>query len=415
MLLGLYLERYYLVTVLSPFPHILEKYQITASQLEFIASVNSLAGVVLFIPILGGLMMTKHGMNKIGLIAIVTILLGCILLPIAFLKINGKENHFYTYWMILLCQFISGSGTVLGMGFVLRMILHWFRGEMYAKVMGIISAGLRAGVFVGLFFGPLINSAIGWPAPLIAPLILAILTFILFLYYRYKSDYIGKIHPQYHPKTAISGNSLFDLMVILKSVLRRPRFWLYSVIILSFYGTIYSFLIIAPTYIHQCYGVPIRMASSYSSIIPFMSIFITPIVGLFNGKMGYSLTVSCIGAIFLFCGFMLLLPQSGFFVPIILLGLGLSIGSLSLWLVIANDFHRNHYSVASGALFWFLNFSLWIVPIFVGLIVKGPLSNKYSIHEAVEFLVFFSFFPAVFQLLLFYINSKKKLGLNMKK
>ncbi|MFA8298855.1 MAG: nitrate/nitrite transporter [Hyphomicrobiales bacterium] len=409
----MYFERYYLLTLLSPFTSVLEQYHITLQKTELIASINSIAGVILFIPIIGGLLITKFGMNRVGLWSTIITMVGCLLIFISFLKPFGHVYPTFSYITLLVGQFIAGLGLAPIMVVVLRMQLHWFKGKEYDIAMGITSSALRVGAFLGLFLGPIFLNLLGWPFPMLVPLILILIVLVLYRVYLRKCKHVSKKKPELHPAKVISGQSLKDLKSIMKHVMKERKFWLLSIIIFTYYGSVFPFLVIAPSYFNIYYNLEMNTASFISSILPFISVILTPIIGLLVSKIGKPLNISIIGSFCIPIGFIALLLHLPLVIPIILLGLTLSLTSLTIWLVITRLFKKEHYAVASGLLLWWFNAALWIMPWATGIIIGLSSSDSHkSPIAAIPLLLIASIVLTICQLYLLYLNKRNKLNLN---
>jgi hypothetical protein len=183
----------------------------------------------------------------------------------------------------------------------------------------------------------------------------------------------------------------FELKDIL-FIIRNRGFWYIAILCVLFYSAVFPFLFYATDLMINKYHVNPNLAGSIPALLPFGTIFLTPLFGTVYDKKGKGATIMIIGSIILiFVHGMLTIPflNAWWFAAalVIILGIGFSLVPAAMWPSVPKIIPEKQLGTAYAVIFWIQNIGLWIIPLLLGIIlnVTNPdvTPNKVAVKDAV--------------------------------
>ena len=186
-----------------------------------------------------------------------------------------------------------------------------------------------------------------------------------------------------------------------------------------FYSGVFPFLKFATKLMVANYGVSERFAGILPGLIPFGTIFLTPLFGTIYDKVGKGATLIRIGSIILTVIHIIfalhILPYGWFAVIImIILGIAFSLVPSAMWPSVPKIIPMKLLGSAYAIIFFIQNIGLALVPVLIGKV------NDYDPSYTTSMSIFAGFGVAavIVATLLLIIDKKKNYGLqkaNIKK
>ncbi len=256
---------------------------------------------------------------------------------------------------------------------VSKSVAKWFKGKEMALAMGMQVAIARLGSFAPLFFGAYLAESVGVPRTILFAVLLLGIGFFGFIYYNISDK---KLDKQIKAEAAFNGEEedkfrLSDIKVIINN----RGFWLIAILCVIFYSAVFPFYKYGPDLMLNKYGVSDRWIGIIPSLVPFGTIFLTPLFGGIYDKRGKGATIMIIGALILVVVHVVYyLPgiTSVYvaFLNAILLGIGFSLVPSAMWPSVPKIIPEKQLGSAFAIIFWIQNFGLWGIPLLVGIVLK---------------------------------------------
>ena len=127
-------------------------------------------------------------------------------------------------------------------------------------------------------------------------------------------------------------------------------------------------------------------------MLPFGTIFLTPLFGTVYDKKGKGATIMIIGSfILIFVHSMLTIPIFNAWwlaaSVVIILGIGFSLVPAAMWPSVPKIIPEKQLGTAYAVIFWIQNIGLWIIPLLLGIVLNSTnphvTPNKIAVKEAV--------------------------------
>jgi len=159
-----------------------------------------------------------------------------------------------------------------------------------------------------------------------------------------------------------------------------------------FYSAVFPFLFYATDLMINKYHVNPNLAGSIPALLPFGTIFLTPLFGTIYDKKGKGATIMIIGSIILiFVHGMLTIPFLNAWwlaaAVVIILGIGFSLVPAAMWPSVPKIIPEKQLGTAYAVIFWIQNIGLWIIPLLLGIVLNSTnpdvTPNKIAVKEAV--------------------------------
>ncbi|MCD6205787.1 MAG: MFS transporter [Candidatus Marinimicrobia bacterium] len=381
---------YLFTEILSPLKPLLETtYGWSSSDFGTVVSAYGWFNVFFAMLIIVGILLDKMGLRFSTVTSSLMMVLGASLKYYAFAGHFGPDATIFGFKAQIF--FASFGYALFGVGVeyagitVSKSIVKWFKGKEMATAMGMQVAIARLGSFVPLAFGAWFAKTVSIPATVLMGLLFLIIGFLSFLVYNTMDR---KLDAQ-DKKLANLGDEdefrLKDLGVIVSN----RGFWYIALLCVLFYSAVFPFYKYGPDLMVNKFGVPEKWAGVIPSLVPFGTIFLTPLFGGIYDKKGKGASIMILGS------FMLILVHMIFYLPFItslwmavvnaiILGIAFSLVPSAMWPSVPKIIPEKQLGSAYALIFWIQNWGLMGIPFIIGLVLEktnptiSPLIAKYK-------------------------------------
>ncbi len=434
------LTGYYFADVMSPIKPMLQKLAPweNNSVFGFYFGAYGWFNVFFGMLIVGGIILDKMGVRFTGTTFIALMVVGAGLnyyaLTDTFLNGGPGYNFLNSFWkgydpsvkLAALGFAVFGVGVEVAGVTVSRIIVKWFMGKELALAMGLQVAIARLGTASALFFAPKIAGIDEVVTrPLAFGVVLLAVGLIAFLVYNVmdkKLDIQAQNQKLLEPQTADEEKFKFsDVWVIFTN---RPFIYIAMLCVL-FYSAVFPFLKYAGDFMVNKFGVDEAAAGEIPSLLPFGTMLLTPLFGLFLDKIGKGASIMILGSA------LLILVHLGFafgpsstwvaYALMLILGIAFSLVPASMWPAVPKIVNQRMLGTAYSVIFWIQNWGLMGVPMLIGYVLDktnplyDPTVPGATLDYTVPMLIFATtgLFGLLFAFLLKREDRVKKLGLEL--
>jgi predicted MFS family arabinose efflux permease len=385
---------YYFNYALSPVKPMLESVLgWNSSDFGIYTSSYTWFNVFLFMLIFSGIILDKMGVRFTGLAATLMMTIGTGLNYWALIHVFPDGAMIFgikTQVVISAIGFgIFGVGTEAGGITVSKAVVKWFKGKEMALAMGMQMSIARLGTAVALGIALPVAKAYSYSSPVLLAfvfMLIALTSFIIYTFMDKKLD--ASIAQSNTGKVAEDAFELKDILFII----RNRGFWYIAILCVLFYSAVFPFLFYATDLMINKYHVNPNLAGSIPALLPFGTIFLTPLFGTVYDKKGKGATIMIIGA------FILILVHGVLSIPflnawwlaagmVIILGIGFSLVPAAMWPSVPKIIPEKQLGTAYAVIFWIQNIGLWAIPLLLGVVLNGTnpevTPNKIVVKEAV--------------------------------
>lgn len=435
------LTAYYFADVMSPIKPMLQKLGAwdNNSAFGFYYGAYSWFNIFLFMLIIGGVILDKLGIRFTGVTFLILMIGGAYLNYYALTPtfLNGGPG--YAFFNSFLTSY-SASVKLASVGFAIfgvgieiigvtasRVIVKWFMGKELALAMGLQVAIARMGTAAALFFAPRIagiDEVVTRPVAFgVIIMVAGLLTFLVYVMMDVKLDKEDKA-----AASAGAEEEEFRISDIGK-LFKNKGFMYISTLCVLFYGAVFPFLKYAGDFMVNKFHVPVTTAGDIPSLLPFGTMILTPLFGLFLDKVGKGASIMIFGSI------LVILVHLGFafgpaeiwvaYVLIFILGISFSLVPASMWPAVPKIVEERYLGTAYSVVFYIQNIGLMLIPWLIGIVldktnpgVAAQIQNGVSgaeLNYTVPMLIFActGFLGLLFAFLLKAEDKKKGYGLEL--
>lgn len=276
-------------------------------------SVYSVAAVIVLIP--GGMFIDRYGTAR------ATILFGVMATMAA--ALNAVTSDFY---VMLVARVLLGLGSELLIVAVTCALAKWFRGKELGFAFGINLTIARLGS-VAADNSPTwaADAYATWQGPLVVAAFIGILCVACPIAYGLLEKYAAG-------KWDLGKASETDKFVLSDLFKFGWSFWLVVLLCVTFYSAIFPFRSFAIKFFIEAHGQSRETAGFINSILPFSTMFATPLFGMMVDRVGRRSLFMAIGA-FLLMPVYLIMAYKIFplGVPIAMMGVAFSLIPAIMW------------------------------------------------------------------------------------
>ncbi len=272
---------------------------------------------------------------------------------------------------------------------VSKAVVKWFKGKEMATAMGMQVAIARLGSFVPLAFGAWFAKKTNIPTTVLMGLLFLIIGFFTFLIYNVMDR---KLDTQEKALSDSFGEDKFKLKD-LGVIIGNRGFWYIAILCVLFYSAVFPFYKYGPDLMVNKFGVSDKWAGLIPSLVPFGTIFLTPLFGGIYDRKGKGASIMILGSL------MLIVVHIIFYLPFItsvwiavanaiLLGIAFSLVPSAMWPSVPKIIPEKQLGSAYAFIFWIQNWGLMGVPFILGLVLNktnpniSPLIADYKIKFA---------------------------------
>lgn len=315
---------------------------------------------------------------------------------------------------------IYGVGCEIAGITVSKVIVKWFTGHELALAMGVQVALARLGTAGALGFAlPFakwmggVSASVGLGAALLCA---GVIVFLVYCVMDKKED-ASAAAVQGEPE---EGFKFSDLKVLLTTT----GFWYVAVICLMFYAGVFPFLKFATKLMIFKYGVAEDVAGLIPAMLPFGTIFLTPLFGSIYDKYGKGATLMLIGSVLLTCVHIIFALPFGTWIlavaVMVVLGIAFGLVPSAMWPSVPKIIPMKLLGTAYALIFYIQNIGLALVPVWIGKVNQANTGAN-GVIDYTETMTIFALFGVVaiiISLLLMWEDKRKGYGLqqpNIKK
>ena len=315
---------------------------------------------------------------------------------------------------------IYGVGCEIAGITVSKVIVKWFTGHELALAMGVQVALARLGTAGALGFAlPFakwmggVSASVGLGAALLCA---GVIVFLVYCVMDKKED-ASAAAVQGEPE---EGFKFFDLKVLLTTT----GFWYVAVLCLMFYAGVFPFLKFATKLMIFKYGVAEDVAGLIPAMLPFGTIFLTPLFGSIYDKYGKGATLMLIGSVLLTCVHIIFALPFGTWIlavaVMVVLGIAFGLVPSAMWPSVPKIIPMKLLGTAYALIFYIQNIGLALVPVWIGKVNQANTGANGVIDytETMTIFALFGVVAIVISLLLMWEDKRKGYGLqqpNIKK
>ena len=315
---------------------------------------------------------------------------------------------------------IYGVGCEIAGITVSKVIVKWFTGHELALAMGVQVALARLGTAGALGFAlPFakwmggVSASVGLGAALLCA---GVIVFLVYCVMDKKED-ASAAAIQGEPE---EGFKFSDLKVLLTTT----GFWYVAVLCLMFYAGVFPFLKFATKLMIFKYGVAEDVAGLIPAMLPFGTIFLTPLFGSIYDKYGKGATLMLIGSVLLTCVHIIFALPFGTWIlavaVMVVLGIAFGLVPSAMWPSVPKIIPMKLLGTAYALIFYIQNIGLALVPVWIGKVNQANTGANGVIDytETMTIFALFGVVAIVISLLLMWEDKRKGYGLqqpNIKK
>ena len=428
----------------------------TSDEYGFFSGAYGYFNVFLLLLFLGGVILDKFGIRFTGIMSTILMFLGAILKWYAVShNFEGTINvqffgEYQTQVVLAATGFaIYGVGCEIAGVTVTKILVKWFTGHELALAMGLqvalarigtactlayslpfamgkhieyvdthsvgdffanINAGIINGLtslkdFLGLSSGVQASVALG-----AAMLCIGMIAYLVYCVMDKKEDASAAAIQAENEE----GFKFSDLKILFCN----RGFWYIAVLCLMFYAGVYPFLKFATKLMVMKYSVPESTAGLIPAMLPFGTIFLTPIFGSIYDKFGKGATLMLIGSVLLtIVHVTLALPLNSWIIAIIamtVLGIAFGLVPSAMWPSVPKIIPMEYLGTAYALIFYIQNIGLALVPVWIGKVNQANTMTDGKTIDYTESMTIFAIFGVVaiiISLLLIFEDKRKKYGL----
>ncbi|HUW07733.1 MAG TPA: MFS transporter [Williamwhitmania sp.] len=385
---------YYFNYALSPVKPMLESILgWNSSDFGIYTSSYTWFNVFLFMLIFSGIILDKMGIRFTGIMATLMMVIGTGLNYWALIHVFPDGAMIFgikTQVVISAIGFgIFGVGSEAGGITVSKAIVKWFKGKEMALAMGMQMSIARLGTAVALGIALPLATTYSYSSPVLLAfvfMLIALTAFIIYMVMDKKLD--ASLAQSSNGNDAEEAFELKDILFIIKN----KGFWYIAILCVLFYSAVFPFLFYATDLMINKYHVNPNLAGAIPALLPFGTIFLTPLFGTFYDKKGKGATIMIIGALILiFVHGILTVPFLNAWwlaaAMVIILGIGFSLVPAAMWPSVPKIIPERQLGTAYAVIFWIQNIGLWAIPLLLGVVLNATnpevTPNKLVIKDAV--------------------------------
>ena len=315
---------------------------------------------------------------------------------------------------------IYGVGCEIAGITVSKVIVKWFTGHELALAMGVQVALARLGTAGALGFAlPFakwmggVSASVGLGAALLCA---GVIVFLVYCVMDKKED-ASAAAVQGEPE---EGFKFSDLKVLLTTT----GFWYVAVLCLMFYAGVFPFLKFATKLMIFKYGVAEDVAGLIPAMLPFGTIFLTPLLGSIYDKYGKGATLMLIGSVLLTCVHIIFALPFGTWIlavaVMVVLGIAFGLVPSAMWPSVPKIIPMKLLGTAYALIFYIQNIGLALVPVWIGKVNQANtgVNGVIDYTETMTIFALFGVVAIIISLLLMWEDKRKGYGLqqpNIKK
>ncbi len=402
----------------------------SSTEYGFFSGAYGYFNVFLLLLFFGGVILDKFGIRFTGIMSTVLMFGGALIkwyalghdfegtLSLAFhignFGIDLGTYHMQVIWAVLGFA-IYGVGCEIAGITVSKVIVKWFTGHELALAMGLQVALARIGTAGAMALSLPVAKALGGVSASVglgaAMLCAGMVAFIVYCVMDKKEDAYAKAVETDNEE---EGFKLSDVGKLLSNV----GFWYVALLCLMFYAGVFPFLKFATNLMEAKYHVDQSLAGLIPAMLPFGTIFLTPLFGRIYDRYGKGATLMLIGsALLTFVHVIFALPIDSWMVAVglmIVLGVAFGLVPSAMWPSVPKIIPMKLLGTAYALIFYIQNIGLSLVPVWIGKVKDADTDKLTHAVDYTHTMTIFAAFGAVaivISLLLIVEDKRKGYGL----
>lgn len=400
----------------------------TSDEYGFFSGAYGYFNVFLLLLFFGGIILDKFGIRFTGIMSTILMFGGALIKWYAVSHdFDGTIavpffGSYHTQVVFATTGFaVYGVGCEIAGITVSKVIVKWFTGHELALAMGLQVALARIGTAGALALALPFAKAMGGVSASVglgaAMLCAGMIAFIVYCIMDKKED-ASAAAVQSEPEEGFKFSDLGTLFC-------NRGFWYVAVLCLMFYAGVFPFLKFATKLMVMKYNVPEATAGLIPAMLPFGTIFLTPLFGSIYDKYGKGATLMLIGSTLLtLVHITFALPLNSWVLAIIVmivLGIAFGLVPSAMWPSVPKIIPMKLLGTAYALIFYIQNIGLALVPVWIGKVNQANTMADGKTIDYTQSMTIFACFGAiaiVISLLLIMEDKRKGYGLqkpNIKK
>lgn len=400
----------------------------TSDEYGFFSGAYGYFNVFLLLLFFGGIILDKFGIRFTGIMSTILMFGGALIKWYAVSHdFDGTIavpffGSYHTQVVFAATGFaVYGVGCEIAGITVSKVIIKWFTGHELALAMGLQVALARIGTAGALALALPFAKAMGGVSASVglgaAMLCAGMIAFIVYCIMDKKED-ASAAAVQSEPEEGFKFSDLGTLFC-------NRGFWYVAVLCLMFYAGVFPFLKFATKLMVMKYNVPEATAGLIPAMLPFGTIFLTPLFGSIYDKYGKGATLMLIGSTLLtLVHITFALPLNSWVLAIIVmivLGIAFGLVPSAMWPSVPKIIPMKLLGTAYALIFYIQNIGLALVPVWIGKVNQANTMADGKTIDYTQSMTIFACFGAiaiVISLLLIMEDKRKGYGLqkpNIKK
>lgn len=400
----------------------------TSDEYGFFSGAYGYFNVFLLLLFFGGIILDKFGIRFTGIMSTILMFGGALIKWYAVSHdFDGTIavpffGSYHTQVVFAATGFaVYGVGCEIAGITVSKVIVKWFTGHELALAMGLQVALARIGTAGALALALPFAKAMGGVSASVglgaAMLCAGMIAFIVYCIMDKKED-ASAAAVQSEPEEGFKFSDLGTLFC-------NRGFWYVAILCLMFYAGVFPFLKFATKLMVMKYNVPEATAGLIPAMLPFGTIFLTPLFGSIYDKYGKGATLMLIGSTLLtLVHITFALPLNSWVLAIIVmivLGIAFGLVPSAMWPSVPKIIPMKLLGTAYALIFYIQNIGLALVPVWIGKVNQANTMADGKTIDYTQSMTIFACFGAiaiVISLLLIMEDKRKGYGLqkpNIKK
>ena len=377
--------------------------------------------------IIGGILIDKYGVRKMGSLFVGMMVGGAALVTYAISAGFAPQTSLVIAYIGYM---LFGLGSEIAGVAVTRSIAKWYKGRNMALAMGVQLAIARLGTALAIIIAPtLVSQHTGKyytlsdtnkPALLgLAILAIGIILWAIFVAMDYKFDKEAGTTD----KVKTAEEDKFKFSDIWK-ILSNPRFLMIAILCVTFYCCVIRFKKFGVTILMTQFNVEKDVVTWLLAMIPFFTIPFTPLFGTLVDKVGNATRWMIIGSGMVLVSHLIITfaPMGApvfAYIALAMLGIGYSLVPAAMWPSVPKIIPEKNLGTAYSLIYWVQNLGMLTVPVLVGSILhNGEASDNGTNASAVihaEYVFIALGIIAMGVAILLYLSSRKHPELKLDK
>ncbi len=392
----------------------------SSDEYGFFSGAYGYFNVFLLLLFFGGIILDKFGIRFTGVMSTVLMFVGALVKWYAVgHAFEGAVNvpFFGTYsTQVVLAAVgfaIYGVGCEICGITVSKVIVKWFTGHELALAMGVQVATARLGTaaalgaslpFARMMGG--VSASIGLGAALLC---VGVLVYLVYCVMDKKED-ASAAAVAGEPEEGFKFSDLGGLF-------KTTGFWYVAFLCLMFYAGVFPFLKFATKLMIFKYGVDASVAGLIPAMLPFGTIFLTPLFGSVYDKYGKGATLMIIGSCLLtLVHVVFALPINSWVLAIVMmliLGIAFGLVPSAMWPSVPKIIPMKLLGTAYALIFYIQNIGLALIPVWIGKVNQANTAANGFIDYTETMTIFagFGVVAIVISFLLLFEDKRKGYGL----